>query len=49
MTLDVFMDTWIRGFQIICNFTEANNFFVGFLNSWIALSMKYTKLNVQQI
>jgi len=35
-TLDMIVDTWIRGFQIICNSFEVNKYFVGILNSWIA-------------
>ena len=44
MTLDLFMDTWICGFQIIYNSTNlnVNKYFIGILNSWIALPMKYT-------
>jgi len=42
----MFVDTWICGFQIICNITEVNKYFVGILNLCIALPMKYTKLNV---
>ena len=48
-TLNMFVNTWICGFQIICNITQVYKFFVGILNSWIALSTKYTKLNVQRI
>jgi len=46
--LDMFVDTWIYGLQIKHNITKVNNYFVGILNSWIALQMKYSKLNVQQ-
>ena len=46
--LDMFVDTWIHGLQIEHNITKVNNYFVEILNSWIALQMKYTKLNVQQ-
>ena len=48
MTLDMFVDTWICGFQIICNITKVDNYFVGILNSGFALPMKYIKLNVLQ-
>ena len=34
-TLDMFVNTWIREFQIICNITKVKNYFVGILNSWI--------------
>jgi len=33
----------------MCNSTKVNKYFVGILNSWIALSTKYTKLNVQYL
>jgi len=38
-TLDMFVDTLIRGFQIIFNtsFTKVNDYFVGILILWIAL------------
>jgi len=49
MAMAVFVDTWIRGFQIILNITKVNKYVVGILNSWIVLPTKYTKLNVQQI
>jgi len=49
MILDMFVDTLICGFQIICNIIEVNKYFIGFLNSWIALPTNYTKSNVQQI
>ena len=48
-TIDMFVDTWIRGFQIICNISKAINYFVEILNVWIALPTKYTKINVQLI
>jgi len=31
-TLDMFMAIWICGFQIICNITKENKYFVGILN-----------------
>ena len=48
MFLDMFVDTWIEiyGFQIKCNITKVYKYFVGILNSWIALP---TKLNAQRI
>jgi len=48
-TMDMFMYTWICGFQILFNITKVNKYFVEILSSWIALPTKYTKLNVQQI
>jgi len=50
-TMDMFVDTWIRGFQItgIRNITKVNNFFIRILNSWIPQPTKTTKLNVQRI
>ena len=48
-TMDMFVDTWMCGFQVILNTTGVNIYFVGILNSWIVLPMTYTKLNVQQI
>ena len=45
-TLDMFVDTSICGFKIICNITY---YFIGILNSWIALPTQYMKLNVQHI
>jgi len=49
MTMDMFMDTLICGFQIICNITKVIKYFVGILKSKIALPTKNTKLYVQQI
>jgi len=49
VVFDMFVDTWILVFQIICNITEENKYFVGILNSWIVRPTKYTKLNVQRI
>jgi len=51
MTMDMFVDIGICGFQITCifNITKVNKYFVGILNSWIVLLTKYTKLNVQWI
>jgi len=51
MTLDMFMDTGISGFQIIWNITnlKVTEYFVGILSLWITLPIIYTKLNVQQI
>ena len=46
---DIFVDTFIRGFQIIRNITKVNIYFVGILNSCIGLPTKYIKLNVQRI
>jgi len=48
-TLDMFVDTWICGFQIMCSNNNMNKYFIGILNSWIALPTKYMKLNVQRI
>ena len=45
--MDMFL--WTLEFQIIHSITKLNKFFVGILNSWIALPMKNTKLNVQRI
>ena len=45
---DMCVDTWIREFQSIRNMTKVNKFFVGILNSLIALPTKYTQLNVQR-
>jgi len=47
--IDMFLDTLICGFQIILNTSKVNKYFVSFLNLWIALPMKDTKLNVQRI
>jgi len=49
MTTDMFMDTWIHGFQIIRNITRVNKYFVGFLNSWIALPTKTWYFTVYEI
>jgi len=46
--MNMFVDTWIHGFQIKRNMTEVNEFFIGDLNSWIALPMKYIELNSQR-
>jgi len=44
------MDTWIHGIQIIRHITKVTKYFVGILNSWIALPMKKNlKLNVERI
>ena len=48
-TIDMFVDTWICGFQIIHKNTKLNKYFNRILKSWIVLPTKYTKLNVQQI
>lgn len=40
-SLEMFVDTWIR-------ITKVNKYFVGIINSWIALPLKCMKLNVQQ-
>ena len=48
-TLGMFMDTLIRGFQIICNIINMNKYFDRILNSGIVLPTKYTKLIVQRI
>ena len=48
----MFVDTWIRGFQIIYNIllnSKVNKYFDGILNLRIVLCKKYTKLNVQRI
>jgi len=47
--VDMFVDTWIRGFQLKSNITKVNKYFVGILNSWIALPMKNTKSNIHQL
>jgi len=47
--IDMFMDTWICGFQIILNIIKVNKYFVGILNLWIVLPSKYSQLNVQWI
>ena len=49
LTLDMFVDTWICGFPIICIITKVNNYHVGTINLWIALPTTYTKLNIQRI
>jgi len=43
MTIDMFVDPCICGFQIIHNITKVNKYFVRILNSWIALPTKHTK------
>jgi len=40
MTMDMYKDTWIRGFQIICNITKLNEYFVAILHLYIALPAK---------
>jgi len=40
MTMDMLMDTWIRGFQIIFDITKVNKYLVEILNSWIAWPTK---------
>ena len=45
-TMDMFMDTWKCGFQIIRNINEVNKYYIRILNLWIVLP---TKLNVQRI
>jgi len=47
--MDMFMDTWNREFQFMCNITEVNKCFVGILNSWIVFLTKYMELNIQRI
>ena len=47
MTMDMFVDTCVCGFQITVDIIRENKYFVGILNSWIALITKYTKVNVQ--
>jgi len=37
MILDMFVDTWIQGFQSICNIIKVKMFFVMILNLRIAL------------
>jgi len=49
MTMDMFVDTWIHGFQIILNITKVNKYFIGILNLCIPLPKKYRNLNVQWI
>ena len=44
-TIDMFMDTLIRKFQIIHNITKVNKYFVVILNSWSALSTKKASRN----
>jgi len=46
--MDIFVDTWNGGFQIVFNITKVNKYFVGISNLWISLPMEYTKLNAQQ-
>jgi len=41
--MDIFVDTLVHRFQIILNITKVNRYFVGILNSWIALPTKYIK------
>jgi len=48
-TMNMFVDSWILGFQIIRNITKVNNYNVGILNLWITLPTKNTEFNVQQI
>ena len=31
-TMDMYMDTWIHGFQIIWNIANVNNYFIALLN-----------------
>ena len=42
---DIFLDTCIRGFQIILNINKVKKYmyFIGILNSWIVLPTKYMK------
>jgi len=42
---DMFVDTGIRGFQIILNINKMKKYmyFIGILNSWIVLPTKYMK------
>jgi len=47
--MDMFVDTWIHGFQIMHNITKVNKYFGGILNSLIALPMEIMKLNDQWI
>ena len=37
VSMYMFVDTWICGFQITRNITKVNFYFAAFLNSWIAL------------
>ena len=41
-TKDMFVYTWIRGFQSIWNITTVNEVYVVILNLWIVLPTKYT-------
>ena len=41
--MDMFMDIWICGFQIMCNITKVKKYFVGILNLWTALPTKDKK------
>ena len=47
--MDMFMNADNYGFSNIHKNTKSKNSFVGILNSWIDLHMKYTKFNVQQL
>jgi len=44
--MDMFVDIWIRGFQIIFKITKVKKYIIGILNSWTALPTKEMKLNV---
>jgi len=44
----MFVDTWIHGFQIICNITTVNDYVVRIWNLWIALPTKYMKVMISQ-
>ena len=41
--MDMFVDTWIPGFQIICNITDLNKYFVGDLQLVVCPSSTYKK------
>ena len=49
MTMDMIVDIWIHWFETIFNIIKGNKYFIGILNSWIALPAKDMKLNVQRI
>ena len=46
MMMDMFEDTWTRGFWNLTHNFKLNQHFVVILNSWIVIPMKYTKGNV---
>jgi len=42
-TMDMFMDILICGLHIVLNITRMNKYFIGILNSWIALNVLQIK------